>query len=58
MTSDYVALLDHLRKIGKVTLVGWSDGGIIGIDMAMKYPDKLTRVIAAGGKCHDRRREA
>lgn len=45
MTSDYAALLDHL-KIGKVTLVGWSDGGIIGIDMAMKYPEKLTRVIA------------
>ncbi|EJT03254.1 alpha/beta hydrolase [Rhizobium sp. CCGE 510] len=45
MTSDYVALLDHL-KIGKVTLVGWSDGGIIGIDMAMNHPEKLTRVIA------------
>ncbi|QND16072.1 alpha/beta hydrolase [Rhizobium leguminosarum bv. trifolii] len=45
MTSDYVALLDYL-KIGKVTLVGWSDGGIIGIDMAMKNPEKLTRVIA------------
>ncbi|WP_112905650.1 alpha/beta fold hydrolase [Rhizobium leguminosarum] len=45
MTSDYVALLDYL-KIDKVTLVGWSDGGIIGIDMAMKHPEKLTRVIA------------
>ncbi|PDS80869.1 alpha/beta hydrolase [Rhizobium sp. L43] len=45
MTSDYVALLDFL-KIDKVTLVGWSDGGIIGIDMAMKHPEKLTRVIA------------
>ncbi|QND49061.1 alpha/beta hydrolase [Rhizobium lusitanum] len=45
MTSDYVALLNYL-KIDKVTLVGWSDGGIIGIDMAMKYPDRLTRVIA------------
>ncbi|MBB2795153.1 UNVERIFIED_ORG: pimeloyl-ACP methyl ester carboxylesterase [Rhizobium pisi] len=45
MTSDYVALLDYL-KIDKVTLVGWSDGGIIGIDMAMKHPGKLTRVIA------------
>ncbi len=45
MTSDYVALLDYL-KVGKVTLVGWSDGGIIGIDMAMKNPEKLTRVIA------------
>ncbi|MGZ2407015.1 alpha/beta fold hydrolase [Rhizobium ruizarguesonis] len=45
MTSDYIALLDY-RKIDKVTLVGWSDGGIIGIDMAMKHPEKLTRVIA------------
>ncbi|WP_179038800.1 alpha/beta fold hydrolase [Rhizobium leguminosarum] len=45
MTSDYAALLDYL-KIDKVTLVGWSDGGIIGIDMAMKNPEKLTRVIA------------
>ncbi len=45
MTSDYVALLDQL-KVGKVTLVGWSDGGIIGIDMAMKNPEHLTRVIA------------
>ncbi|TCU38821.1 alpha/beta fold hydrolase [Rhizobium azibense] len=45
MTSDYVALLDYL-KLDKVTLVGWSDGGIIGIDMAMKHPEKLMRVIA------------
>ncbi|CDM55824.1 MULTISPECIES: alpha/beta fold hydrolase [Rhizobium] len=45
MTSDYVALLDYL-KLDKVTLVGWSDGGIIGIDMAMKNPEKLTYVVA------------
>lgn len=45
MTSDYVALLDYL-KLDKVTLVGWSDGGIIGIDMAMKNPEKLKGVIA------------
>jgi pimeloyl-ACP methyl ester carboxylesterase len=45
MASDFVALLDYL-KIPKVTLVGWSDGGIIGLDMAMKNPDHLNRVIA------------
>lgn len=45
MTDDYVALLDYLHK-DKVTLVGWSDGGIIGLDMAMKHPEKLKRVIA------------
>ena len=45
MASDYVALLDYL-KVDKAALVGWSDGGIIGIDIAMKHPDKLTKVFA------------
>ena len=45
MTADYVALLDYLR-VPKVTLVGWSDGGIIGIDMAMKNPEHLNLVVA------------
>ncbi len=38
--EDYVALLGFL-KTGKVTVVGWSDGGIIGLDMAMNHPDLL-----------------
>jgi pimeloyl-ACP methyl ester carboxylesterase len=45
MTDDYVALLDHL-KVDKVDLVGWSDGGIIGIDMALRYPQRLDQVFA------------
>ena len=45
MTADYVALLDYLR-VPKVTLVGWSDGGIIGIDMSMKNPEHLNLVVA------------
>lgn len=45
MASDYLALLDHL-KIDKVALVGWSDGGIIGIDIAMKNPERLTKLYA------------
>ncbi|MEK1887171.1 MAG: alpha/beta hydrolase [Phyllobacterium sp.] len=45
MASDYVALLDFL-KVDKAALVGWSDGGIIGIDIAMKHPEKLTKVFA------------
>lgn len=45
MASDYVALLDYL-KVDKVAIVGWSDGGIIGIDIAMKHPEKLTKVFA------------
>lgn len=45
MTSDYVALLDFL-KVDKVDLVGWSDGGIIGLDMAMTHPEKLHKLFA------------
>jgi pimeloyl-ACP methyl ester carboxylesterase len=45
MASDYLALLDHL-KIDKTALVGWSDGGIIGIDIALHHPERLTKVFA------------
>ena len=45
MSSDFVALLDFL-KIEKVDLVGWSDGGIIGLDIAMTNPERLTSVFA------------
>ncbi len=45
MASDYLALLDHL-KIGKVDLVGWSDGGIIGLDIAMSHPERLDQLFA------------
>ena len=45
MASDYLALLDHL-KIDKTALVGWSDGGIIGIDIALNHPERLTKLYA------------
>ncbi|MDQ6436785.1 alpha/beta hydrolase [Mesorhizobium sp. LHD-90] len=45
MMSDYLALLDYL-KVDKTALVGWSDGGIIGIDIAMNHPERLTRLFA------------
>ena len=45
MASDYVALLDFL-DIDSVDLVGWSDGGIIGIDIAMSHPERIDRLFA------------
>jgi pimeloyl-ACP methyl ester carboxylesterase len=45
MSSDVLALLDYL-KIPKVALVGWSDGAIIGLDIAMHHPDRLTKLFA------------
>jgi pimeloyl-ACP methyl ester carboxylesterase len=34
MASDVLAMMDHL-KLDKVKVVGWSDGGIIGLVLAM-----------------------
>ena len=45
MASDYLALLDYL-KVDKVALVGWSDGGIIGLNIAMKHPERLIKLFA------------
>ena len=47
MADDYVGLLDYL-KIDKVALVGWSDGAIIGLDIAMRHPERLTKLWAYG----------
>ena len=44
MADDYLALLDRLA-IPKVSLVGWSDGGIIGLDIAVRHPERLTRMF-------------
>jgi pimeloyl-ACP methyl ester carboxylesterase len=45
MADDMVKLLDEL-KIGQVDVVGWSDGGIIGLDLAMRHPDRIGRLVA------------
>ena len=45
MASDVVGLMDYL-KLGKADIVGWSDGAIIGLDIAMKHPDRIGRLFA------------
>jgi pimeloyl-ACP methyl ester carboxylesterase len=45
MASDVLALLNYL-KLTKVDLVGWSDGGIIGLVIAMQDPERLRRLFA------------
>ena len=45
MADDVVALLDTL-KIQRADIVGWSDGGIIGLDLAMRHADRVGRVFA------------
>ena len=45
MASDVIALMNQLR-IDKAAIVGWSDGAIIGLDLAIHHPERLTRVFA------------
>lgn len=45
MASDVIGLLDHL-KIRKAAIVGWSDGAIIGLDIAMKHPERVSKLFA------------
>jgi pimeloyl-ACP methyl ester carboxylesterase len=45
MADDVVALMDYL-KIGTADIVGWSDGGILGIDLAMRHKDRIGKVFA------------
>src|SRR5271170_6023128 len=45
MADDVVALMDAL-KISKADIVGWSDGGIIGIDLALRHKDRIGKVFA------------
>ena len=45
MADDVVALMDVL-KLPKADIVGWSDGGIIGLDLAMHHPDRVGRIFA------------
>jgi len=47
MASDVLALMDYL-KIDKASIVGWSDGGIIGIDIAINHPERLNKLFAFG----------
>jgi len=47
MADDVLKLMDSLR-LKQADIVGWSDGGIIGLDLAMKHPDRIRRLVAIG----------
>jgi pimeloyl-ACP methyl ester carboxylesterase len=45
--ADMVQLLDRLN-FKKVNILGWSDGGITGLIMAMKYPEYVNKLAVTG----------
>jgi pimeloyl-ACP methyl ester carboxylesterase len=47
MADDFAALLDHL-KLDSVNVVGWSDGGINGLLLASRHPEKVRKLAVTG----------
>jgi pimeloyl-ACP methyl ester carboxylesterase len=47
MANDMLKLLDKLN-IAETDVVGASDGGIIGLDLAMHHPERVKRLVAIG----------
>lgn len=45
MASDVLGLMDFL-KIPKAAVVGWSDGAILGLEIAIRHPARLTKLFA------------
>jgi pimeloyl-ACP methyl ester carboxylesterase len=45
MATDVVAVMDHLN-IDSAAVVGWSDGAIISLVLAMRSASRVTRVLA------------
>ena len=47
MAADVLAVLDALG-VKKAAVVGWSDGGEIGLDLAISNPDRVERLFVFG----------
>ncbi|HVN36643.1 MAG TPA: alpha/beta hydrolase [Myxococcota bacterium] len=47
MAEDIVALLDRLG-IARADVMGWSDGGNVGIDLAIHHPDRIGHLVTFG----------
>ncbi len=45
MADDVIGLLDTLH-VAKADVVGWSDGAILGLDLAMRHADRVGRIFA------------
>jgi len=47
MAGDVIAVMDKL-KVEQAAIVGWSDGGAIGLDLAVLSPERVTRLFVIG----------
>lgn len=47
MTSDVLAVMDEMN-IKKAAFVGWSDGGIISLELAINHPERIEKAFVIG----------
>ncbi len=47
MADDYAALLSEM-KIDSANVIGWSDGGINGLLLAIRHPEKVKKLAVTG----------
>jgi 3-oxoadipate enol-lactonase len=53
-TADAVALLGRLA-VGQVVVVGWSVGGIVALDLALRHPDRVLGLVLVEPPLHAKR---
>ncbi len=47
MAEDIAALLDRLH-VRRADVMGWSDGGIVGLDLALHHPGRVEHLVTFG----------
>jgi pimeloyl-ACP methyl ester carboxylesterase len=47
MAEDMIALLDRLHVV-RADVMGWSDGGNIGLDLAINHPERINHLVTFG----------
>ena len=50
MVDETIAVIEHIG--GPVHIVGWSDGGIVGLLLALRRPELVGRLVAIGTNYH------
>jgi len=51
LANDFLVLLDELN-IQSTNILGWSDGGIIALELAIREPQRVKKIIAYGANFH------
>jgi pimeloyl-ACP methyl ester carboxylesterase len=52
MATHAIGVLEHLDAASRVHLVGWSDGGIVAMLIALRRPELVDRLVLIGANFH------